>query len=176
VKESAPGLRAGARSQIAVMPDNPTDDSEPLPASRIIPGPAHLRQYPAHNLVVWQPQGVLDDELLDEIGEWLGAIEEASAPSKRFVDLSRLTMVAVRTSHVFVFARKRAEQFAGATPVKSALFSEDWVGFGIALLYESLMKETLIDARAFRDRATAAVWLGVPAEILKLEDRPAPPH
>jgi hypothetical protein len=68
VKESASGLRAGARLQIAVMPDNPTDDSGPLPASMIIPGPAHLRQYPAHDLVAWQPQGVLDDRLLDEIG------------------------------------------------------------------------------------------------------------
>jgi len=68
VKESAPDLRAGARLQIAVMPDNPTDNSEPLPASRIIPGPAHLWQYPAHDLVAWQPQGVLDDRLLDEIG------------------------------------------------------------------------------------------------------------
>jgi hypothetical protein len=158
------------------MPGNPTDDSEPLPASRIIPGPAHLWQYPAHNLVAWQPQGVLGDQLLDEIAEWLCHIEKASAPFNRFVDFSRLTEVAVRTRHVFEFARKRAEQFAGATPVKSALFSEDWVGFGIALLYESLMKETPIDARAFRDRATAAVWLGVPTEILKLEDKPAPPH
>ena len=157
------------------MPGNPTDDSEPLPVSRIIPGPAHLRQYPAHDLVAWQPQGVLDDRLLDEIGEWLCAIEETSPPSKRFIDLSRLTMVAVRTSHVFKFARKRAEQFAGDRPVKSALFSEDWVGFGIARLYESLMKETPIDARAFRDRANAAVWLDVPAEILKLEDKPGPP-
>jgi len=157
------------------MPSNPTDDSEPLPASRIIPGPTHLRQYPAHDLVAWQPQGVLDDQLLDEIGEWLCDIEKVSAPLKRFVDLSRLTSVAVRTKHVFAFARKRAEQFAGITPVKSALFSEDWVGFGIARLYESLMKETPIDARAFRDRANAAVWLDVPAEILKLEDKPGPP-
>jgi hypothetical protein len=157
------------------MPSNPTDDSEPLPTSRIIPGPTHLRQYPAHNLVAWQPQGVLDDQLLDEIGEWLCHIEKASAPSKRFVDFSRLTSVAVRTRHVFEFARKRVEQFAGVTPVKSALFSDDWVGFGIALLYESLMKETLIEAQAFRDRAKAAVWLDVPAEILKLEDKPAPP-
>ena len=94
----------------------------------------------------------------------------------RFVDLSRLTQVALRTSHVFKFARKRAEQFPGVTPVKSALFSEDWIGFGIACMYEGLMKGTLIDARAFRDRAKAAVWLGVPAEILKLEDKPAPPH
>jgi hypothetical protein len=157
------------------MPGNPTDDSEPLPASRIMPGPADLRQYPAHNLVAWQPQGVLDDQLLDEIGEWLCAIEKASAPFKRFVDFSRLTNVAVRTKHVFKFARKRAEQFAGVPPVKSALFSDDWVSFGIALLYESLMKETPIEAQAFRDRAKAAVWLGVPAEILKLEDKPEPP-
>jgi hypothetical protein len=67
--------------------------------------------------------------------------------------------------------RSEQKQFAGVTPVKSALFSEDWVGFGIARMYESLMKETLIDARAFRDRATAAAWLRVPAEILKLEDK-----
>ena len=158
------------------MPNNPTDDSEPLPASRIMPGPADLRHYPAHNLVAWQPQGVLDDQLLDEIGEWLCHIEKASAPFKRFVDFSRLTSVAVRTKHVFNFARKRAEQFAAVTPVKSALFSDDWVSFGIALLYESLMKETPIEAQAFRDRAKAAVWLGVPAEILKLEDKPGPPH
>jgi hypothetical protein len=158
------------------MPSNPTNDSESLPASRIIPGPAHLRHYPAHALVAWQPQGVLDDHLLDEIGEWLCTIEEASSPPRRFVDFSQLTQVAIRTSHVFEFARKRVAQSAGFTPMKSALFSEDWVGFGIARLYESLMKETPIEARAFRDRATAAVWLGVPAEILKLEDKPAPPH
>ena len=152
-----------------------SDNSKPLPASRMMPGPAHLRHYPAHNLVAWQPQGVLDDQLLDEIGEWLCHIEKVLVPFNRFVDFSRLTNVAVRTKHVFKFARKRAEQFAGITPVKSALFSEDWVGFGIARLYESLMKETPIDARAFRDRATAAIWLDVPAEILKLEDKPGPP-
>ncbi len=158
------------------MLGSPTDDSEPLVASRAKLRPADLLHYPAHNLVAWQPHGVLDDQLLDEMGEWLCDIEKASAPLKRFVDFSRLASVAVRTNHVFAFARKRAEQCAGITPVKSALFSDDWVGFGIARLYENLMKETPIDARAFRDRATAAVWLDVPAEILKLEGKPAPPH
>jgi hypothetical protein len=154
------------------MPDN----SGPSPASREIPGPAHLRRYPAHNLVAWQPHGVLDGDLIDEIGEWLYTIEKASVLFKRFVDFSQLTEVAVRTSHVFKFARKRAEQFPRVTPVKSALFSEDWIGFGIACMYEGLMKGTPIEARAFRDRTKAAVWLGVPTEILKLEDTPAPPH
>jgi hypothetical protein len=157
------------------MPSNPTDDSEPLLASRMMPGPADLRHYPAHNLVAWQPQGVLDDQLLDEIGEWLCHIEKVLVPFNRFLDFSRLSSVAVRTKHVFAFARNRAKQVAGVTPVKSALFSDDWVGFGIARMYESLMEETPIEAQAFRDRAKAAVWLGVPAEILKLEDKPGPP-
>ena len=158
------------------MPDSLPDNSKPLQASRIMPGPADLRHYPAHNLVAWQPQGVLDDQLLDEIGEWACHIEKVLVPFNRFLDFSRLTSVAVRTKHVFAFARKRGEQYAGVTPVKSALFSDDWVGFAIAQLYENLMKETPIDARAFDDRAKAAVWLDVPAEILKLEDKPGPPH
>jgi Response regulator len=44
-RESAPARRALARSQIAVMPDNPTDDSEAFPGSTTIPEPAHLWQY-----------------------------------------------------------------------------------------------------------------------------------
>jgi hypothetical protein len=158
------------------MADNPTDDPGALPASRVLPGPAELRHYPAYNLVAWRPTGVLDDRLLDEIGEWLCHIEKAAAgPFERFVDLSRITNVAVRTNHVFDFARKRTEQFAGA-PVRSALFSEDWVCFGIARMYEGLMVGTSIDARAFRDRVEAAIHLGVPPEILKLADEPAPPR
>lgn len=159
------------------MPVNPTDDSGLLPSPVVVPGPADLRHYSAHDLIAWHPQGVLDDLLLEEIGEWLCTVDQtAVAPVRRFVDFSRLTSVAVRTSHVFEFARKRAEQFAGITPVKSALFSEDWIGFGIALLYENLMNGTPIEVRAFHDRARAAVWLGVPEEILKLEDTPASPH
>ena len=141
----------------------------------MIPGPADLRHYPAHKLVAWHPQGVLDDRLLDDIGEWLCDAEKALASFERFIDLSRLTNVAVRTNHVFNFARKRAEQFAGAEPVKSALFCENWVGFGIARLYENLMMDTPIEVRAFQNREEAADWLGVPVEILKLEDEPAPP-
>jgi hypothetical protein len=156
------------------MPDNPTVPSEHLPFSRVLPGPADLRYYPAHDLVAWRPEGVLEDELLDAIGEWIYAAERTSPSFERFIDLSRITSVAVRTSHVFDFARKRTEQFGGPRPVKSVVFSEDWVGFGIARMYESLMEGASIEVRAFRDRAKAAEWLEVPAEVLKLEDNPAP--
>ena len=156
------------------MSDGSTDKSKPPPFSVIVPGPAYLRQCPAYDLVAWQPQGVLDNLLLEQIGEWLFTIDQGlQAPARRYVDLSHLTNVAVRTSHVFEFAQKRAEQFDGVTPVRSALFSEDWVTFGIAVLYENLMNGTPIEARAFHDRAKAAVWLNVPTEILTLEDTPS---
>ena len=68
--------------------------------------------------------------MLDQIADWLVGIEKASLPLKRFVDLSQLTAVAVRTRHVFEFARKRAKQFTGVEPVRTALFSDNWVAFG----------------------------------------------
>ena len=82
--------------------------------------------------MAWQPQGTLDDLMLDQIAEWLVHIEKAFLPFKRFVDFSQLTAVAVRTRHVFEFARRRAEQFTGVESVQTALFSDDWVAFGIA--------------------------------------------
>ena len=99
--------------------------------------------------MAWQPHGTLDDLMLDQIAEWLVHIEKAFFPFKRFVDFSHLTTVAVNTDHVLKVARRRAEQFRGVEPVRTALFSEDWGAFGIARLYESLMENTLIEARAF---------------------------
>ena len=142
--------------------------------SKSLPGPRFLRYYPAHRLMAWQPRGTLDDLMLDQIAEWLVDIEKASLPFKRFVDLSQLTTVAVRSRHLFEFARKRAKQFTGVEPVRTALFSDDWVAFGIASFYESLMEDTLIEARAFRDLAEVAEWLAIPVDVLKLKDEPAP--
>ena len=58
--------------------------------------------------------------------------------------------------------------------MRTALFSKDWVAFGIARSYESLMENTLIEARAFRDLAKAAEWLAIPVDILTLKDEPVP--
>src|SRR5262249_11400180 len=109
--------------------ESPADSTKPRVSGAIsknLLGPPFLRHYPAYELVAWQPQGTLDDLMLDEIAEWLLVIEKVARPFKRFVDFSRLTEVAVRTRHVFEFARKRGEQFAGVASVRTALFSDDW--------------------------------------------------
>ena len=166
-----------AISDIRRRMDSPADSigsKAPDAISKSLSAPPFLRYYASHELVAWQPQGTLDDLMLDQIAEWLVAIERVSSPFKRFVDFSQLTTVAVRTRHLFEFARKRTEQFTGVEPVRTALFSDDWVGFGIARLYESLMENTPIEARAFRDRTQAAKWLGVPVDVLTLKDEHAP--
>ena len=82
--------------------------------------------------------------------------------------------MAVRPGHVFKVARRRAQQFTGVEPVRTALFSDDLVTLAIARLYESLMEGTLIGARAFSDLARAAEWLAIPVDVLTLKDKPAP--
>ena len=163
------------KSQPMNLPDDLTSSKSSRAISENLPGPDFLRYYHDHRLLVWQPHGTLDDVMLDEIAEWLVHFEIVSLPFKRFVDFSQLTTVAVRTRHVFEFARKRAEEFTGIEPVRTALFSDDLVVFGIASIYESLMENTLIEARAFRDLATATEWLGIPVDVLTLKDTPAPP-
>jgi hypothetical protein len=157
---------------------DPTRSKASRSISKLLPGPDFLRYYPEHRLIAWQPQGTLNDLMLDEIADWLVDIEKESLPFrhfKRFVDFTQLTIVAVRTDHIFEFARRRAEQFTGVEPVRSAFFSKHWVGLAIARLYESLMENTPIEARAFRDLAAAAEWLAVPVKILTLKDTPPPP-
>src|SRR6476620_7035415 len=147
-------------------PADSTDSKASLAISTSLPGPEFLRYYPAYRLIVWQPQGTLDDLMLDQIADWLVDIEKVFPPFKRFIDFSQLTTVAVRPGHVFKVARRRAQQFAGVEPVRTALFSDDLVTLAIARLYESLMEGTLIEARAFSDLASAADWLAIPVDVL----------
>ena len=44
--------------------------------SHSVPGPDFLRYYPAYRLITWQPQGTLDDLMLDQIANWLVDIEK----------------------------------------------------------------------------------------------------
>jgi len=155
-------------------PSDSTDSKASRTISKSLPGPDFPRYYPAHRLMAWQPQGTLDDLMLNQIADWLVDIEKVFPPFKRFIDFSQLTTVAVRPGHVFKVARRRAQQFTGVEPVRTALFSDDLVTLAIACLYESLMEGTLIEARAFSDLARAAEWLAIPVDVLTLKDKPAP--
>jgi hypothetical protein len=125
----------------------------------------YTRFHPEAHLLTWHPRGVLDDAFADEIVAFVEteALAEV-APFNRFTDLSGITIIQLAIGHVFRIAERRRD---ACEPVKSAFFAATIVGFGIAHLYEELMKGGLIDVRAFRERTAAAEWLGVPTTILE---------
>ena len=156
------------------MSNRPTSPTQQRQGSRPIPGgPRDLRYYPQYRLVAWQPEGPLDDALLDELAAWVVKAEEFSLPFSRYVDLSCLTSIALRDEHLSRVA-EQARQYHGLTPVRCALYCPEDPAFSIARHFERLMESSGVEARAVRERAEAASWLGVPAEILSLADEPRP--
>jgi hypothetical protein len=138
-------------------------NDEPLAA--IVKAFPHTRYYPEWRLLTWHPRGLFDDALADRIIEVISSEEPVQdTPFHRYTDLSGLTHIRLKIGHVFEVAKQRRAVFE---PVKSAFLSDTIVGLGIARMYESLMEGAMIQVRAFRERAAAAEWLGVPLEILQ---------
>jgi hypothetical protein len=139
------------------------------PLAAILKTIPHTRYYPDWSLLTWHPRGVFDDELADKLIAAVASEERVEeAPFHRYTDFSGLTHIRLKVGHVFDVAKLRR---AVAEPVKSAIFSDTIVGLGIARMYESLMEGARIQVRAFRDRAAAAEWLGVPLEVLQSDAR-----
>ena len=127
----------------------------------------HARYHPEARLLTWHPRGTFDDKLADQITVALEADETfEKVPFNRYADLSLVTDIHLKIGHVFEIAEQRR---AAGEPVRSAFFAETTVGFGIARMYETLMRGAVIQVRAFRDRDAAAEWLGVPVQLLQPE-------
>jgi len=147
--------------------------SKPSPIPLGFPGARYHEEW---GLITWRPKGLLDDKLVDEIVDFFLVQEHVvtAPPFHRFTDLSGLKEIRLKIGHVFKVAEERSATHRDLPPVKSAFFSDKIVGFGVARMYEALMEGASIHVRAFRDRAAAAEWLGVPVEILSGADQPLP--
>ena len=128
------------------------------------------RWHPDVRLMTWHPRGVLDDDLADRIMAFVETEERiADGPFNRYADFSGLTGIRLKFGHAFQLAERRKATFIDRGPVKSAIFCDWVVGFGMARLYAGLMRGSPIDVRAVRTREEAAEWLGVPVDILRVE-------
>jgi hypothetical protein len=143
--------------------------------SEILKDFADTRWHEEVRLVTWHPRGILDDNLADRIVDFMESEERiADASFHRYTDLDGLTEIRLSFGHAFQIAERRKASYVGGPPVKSAIYCDWIVGFGMARLYAELMKDCPIEVRAFRDRQAAAEWLGVPVDILRADrGRPA---
>src|SRR5215831_6710034 len=135
------------------------------PLVQLLKALAHTRYYSEWHLLTWHPRGLFDDALADKVIALISSEERVEGvPFHRYTDLSRLTHIRLKIGHVFEVAKQRGTV---SEAVKSAFFSDTTVGLGIARMYEALMERATIQVRAFRERAAAAEWLGVPLDILQ---------
>jgi hypothetical protein len=126
----------------------------------------HARYYPQARLATWHLRGVLNDALADQLVEFIELQDRvAGMPFDRFTDFTGLTEIRLKAGHVFRLAEQLGKGHVGQ-PVKSAFYSDQTVGLGIARMYEELMRNAASYVRAFRDIGAAAQWLGVPLETL----------
>jgi len=168
-KESEPRKTELLQNQFTMATAN--DPSEKRRSFwRIVPGAPYLRYDPAHRLIAWQPRRVLDDRLMRRIANWILSAHTRSLPFNRFVDLSRLTEISIPLRNDFTGQADTPVHDEASTPIKCALYCDKAVGFAIARFYETFAKNSLIEVRAFCERAAAAEWLKVPASVLHLRE------
>lgn len=89
----------------------------------------------------------------------------AEMPFNRFTNLSGVDAVQLNFAEVEQMATRRAGHYRGA-PVKSAILAANPLAFGMARMYEQLMRRTPIEVRVFGRLSSAAAWLQAPIEVL----------
>jgi hypothetical protein len=120
--------------------------------------------HPEFKLLGWFPRGVLNEAFVDQVVEFIGMEERIQdAPFDRYVDFSGLSQIRLGMEHMIQVALRR---YPVKQPVKTAIFSDQPISFGIALMYERLMEGSIIEVRAFDKRRSVAEWLEVPMKVL----------
>ena len=76
--------------------------------------------------MAWQPQGTLDDLMLNQIADWLVDVEKVFPPFKRFIDFSQLTTVAVRPVTFLKLRAGERSNSPGSSPCELRCFPTTW--------------------------------------------------
>lgn len=129
--------------------------------------PAHVLFRKELSLILWRPQGILNQALVNKVVAFIESAEKRAAkPFNRFNDLSALDMVDLNFKFVFHIALHRRLSAASKPAVKSAFYVTSPATEHYARLHAMLTDYSPLDVSLFTDRAEAAKWLGVPEEAL----------
>ena len=129
--------------------------------------PAHVLFRKDLSLILWKPRGVLDQSTVNEVVEFVEAVEKRNRkPFNRFADLSELDVVDLNFDFVFHVALGRRISAAPRPAVKSAFYVTSPDTTHYAKLHGLLTDHSPLHVALFTDRGAAAEWLGVPLEAL----------
>ena len=122
-------------------------------------------------LLIYRPRGLIDETAINKI---IGVIEDIEAnthePFNRFSDTSETPDVELNFRYVIHVSLYRRLSHAGRPPVKSAILATDSAIIHYARLLALLTQGSSIKVRVFGEREEAAQWLGVPVDLLTVQE------
>jgi hypothetical protein len=121
-------------------------------------------------LFIWRPRGVLDAGKTNQILAFVTEQETKFGRSfNRFTDLSALDAVDLTFKYVFQVALYRRLSRQGQETIKSAFFVTNPEAAHYVRLHAVLTDHSPLKVALFKERAAAAKWLGVSAELLEVK-------
>ena len=132
--------------------------------------PPELEFYDDIHLLVYRPQGVIDEAAVKRVVDVLEDLEEKlQKPFNRFFDTLGADEVELNFKYVIQVSLCRRLAYAGHPPVKSAILATDSTMIHYARLHALLTQGSPINVHVFKDRPGAANWLGLPVERLEMK-------
>ncbi len=124
---------------------------------------------PEWNLESWYPVGALDVALATVMVHYLGFEERVKGPRfKRFADMSGLTSIDLEADDIAGLAAERKQSYCGLPPGKGAFYAPDDRAFEVSETFANFMRGSEMEVRVFREIDSAAAWLEIPVDILRV--------
>jgi hypothetical protein len=120
-------------------------------------------------LMVGRPKGVLDAQMVERIIEFVEIKEvETETGFNRFCDLTGLEEIHLSFADVLRLAARRGAFNPNDVRVKSAFLATHPLAYGIARMYELMLRSPRIEVQVFKELEAAAGWLAVRPDRLTL--------
>src|SRR6476469_7625609 len=118
-------------------------------------------------LLIYRPRGLIDEAAINKVVSAIEKLESATQePFNRFSDTTDTHEVELNFKYVIQVSLHLRLSHKGRAPVKSAILATDSALIHYARLLALLTQGSSISVRVFQDRKEAALWLGVPIELL----------
>ena len=129
--------------------------------------PADDQFYEDIRLLIYRPQGLLNEAAINKIIRILGELEATlKEPFNRFFDTLEHDEVELNFKYIIHVSLYRRLTYAGRPPIKSAILATDSAIVHYARLHALLTQGSPINVHVFQDRREAAQWLDAPIELL----------
>ena len=135
--------------------------------------PPDISFHPAPRLMVYRPRGILTEDRLVSVVEFLEKVEDqASQPFHRFTDLSKLDALDIEFKSIIRLSLHRRLTYGQHTPIKSAFYVTSPAAARVVRVHVLLTDHSPLVVKMFEELPPVAKWLDVSINLLQAEGAP----